>query len=93
MAPAESGQLEAASGSTTSQLPKREQYISSADRKRERITKIFTWSFLLGIIGGSIYLGRPLEKEEQERMGWGDVHLSLSLESKLTDRYPQDIPH
>lgn len=73
MTPAESGQLETASDLTSSQLPKRE-YISSADRKRERITKFFTWGFVISIIGGSLYLGRPLEKEEEERMGWGDVH-------------------
>jgi import inner membrane translocase subunit TIM50 len=56
-------------------LPKRGEYISSTDRKRERMARIFMWGFLFGLVGGGIYLGRPLETEERERMGWGNVPL------------------
>jgi len=56
-----------------SALPKRDEYVSSADRKRDQMARIFTWGFLLGLVGGGVYLGRPLEPEEQERVGWGDV--------------------
>lgn len=62
------------SGSGSGGPPKKEEYISSTDRKRERIARFLTWGCLLGLLGGSIYLGRPLEQEEQERMGWGTVY-------------------
>lgn len=52
---------------------KKAEYISSADRKRERITRTLTLGSLFGLLGAGIYLGRPLEEEEQERMGWGTV--------------------
>jgi mitochondrial import inner membrane translocase subunit TIM50 len=72
--PQDSAQLEATiSGSGSGGLPKKEEYVSSTDRKRERIARILTWGTLLGLLGGSIWLGRPLEKEEQERMGWATV--------------------
>lgn len=58
-------------------LPKKEEYISSTDRKRERIAKFVTWGCLLSLLGGSIYLGRPLDQEEEQRMGWGTVHTPI----------------
>jgi len=64
---------ESASGRT-----KPEAYISSADRKRDRMAKIFTWGFFAGLVGTGIYLGRPLDEEERERLGWTDVTPSLS---------------
>ena len=67
--------LETSSDSGSDLPPKREEYISSADRKRERLARIFTWGFVLGLIGGGIYLGRPLANDEQQRLGWGDVLL------------------
>ena len=72
--PQGSAQLEAsASDSGSGQLPKKEEYVSSTDRKRERIAKTLSWGSLLGLLGGSIWLGRPLDDEEQERMGWENV--------------------
>ena len=54
--------------------PRPENYISSADRKRERIARFFYWGALLGIIAGSIYLGRPIEEKEKEQQpGWHNV--------------------
>ena len=72
--PKDSAQLEATtSHSGSGGPPIKEEYVSSTDRKRERIARILTWGSLLGLLGGSIWLGRPLEEEEQERMGWGTV--------------------
>lgn len=65
--------LETSSDSGSDLPPKREEYISSTDRKRERLARIFTWGFVLGLIGGGVYLGRPLENDERQRLGWGDV--------------------
>jgi len=54
--------------------PKIEDYISSADRKRERLTRVFYWGALLAFIAGSIYLGRPIEEKEKEQQpGWHNV--------------------
>jgi len=54
--------------------PKTENYISSADRKRERIARFFYWGALLGLVVGSIYLGRPIEEKEKEQQpGWHNV--------------------
>jgi len=69
-----------------SALPKRDEYVSSADRKRDRMARIFSWGFFLGLVGGGVYLGRPLEEEERERVGWGDVNFIPKL-SILTDSY------
>jgi hypothetical protein len=57
--------------STTGQ--KKEGYVSSVDKKRDRMAKIFTWGFLAGLFGMGVYLGRPLEEAERSRGGWGDV--------------------
>jgi|SRR5579862_2015945 len=59
--------------SASGQRTKPEEYISSADRKRDRMAKIFSWGFLVGLVGTGVYLGRPLEDEERSRTGWGDV--------------------
>jgi hypothetical protein len=73
-APQGSAQLEpSASDSGSGQLPKKEEYVSSTDRKRQRIAKTLSWGSLLGLLGGSIWLGRPLDEEEEERMGWENV--------------------
>jgi hypothetical protein len=74
-----------------SALPKRDEYVSSADRKRDRMAKIFSWGFFLGLIGGGVYLGRPLEEEEQQRVGWGDVNSAPGV-SILTNSYPLVTP-
>jgi hypothetical protein len=59
----------------TGSHPNLGEYISSTDRKRERMARIGMYGFLFGLVGGGIYLGRPLETEERERIGWGDVPL------------------
>lgn len=71
---------------TQSALPKRDEYVSSADRKREQMARVFSWGFVLGLVGGGVYLGRPLEEEEGQRVGWGDVNTILGL-SMLSDSY------
>ena len=72
--PQDSRQLEATTADSGSgEPPKKEKYVSSTDRKRERIARVFTWGSLLGLLAGSIWLGRPLEEEEKERIGWGTV--------------------
>ena len=68
-----SGDVATTEGGGTS--PKLGEYISSTDQKRERWARIGMYGFLFGLVGGGIYLGRPLETEERERMGWGDVPL------------------
>lgn len=74
-----------------SALPKRDEYVSSADRKRDRMARIFSWGFLLGLVGGGVYLGRPLDQEEQQRVGWGDV--PRFCPAWVTNcRYQMDIP-
>jgi len=57
---------------------KKEEYISSADRKRDRMAKVFTWGFFAGLVGVGVYLGRPLDDEERSREDWGDVFPSRS---------------
>jgi hypothetical protein len=52
---------------------KREEYVSSTDRKRERMARVFTWGFILGLVGTGVWLGRPLDEEERQRIGWADV--------------------
>jgi hypothetical protein len=70
--------------SESGQPLKREEYISSADRKRERMMKISMWGFLFGLVGGGVYLGRPLEEEERERMGWAEVSLPITRLTLVT---------
>jgi hypothetical protein len=50
-----------------------EDYISSVDKKREQISRYFYWAALLGILGGSVYLGRPIDELEKENLGWHNV--------------------
>ena len=72
------------------QMPKKEEYKSSTDRKRERLAKFFMYGFLASVVGGSIWLGRPIEEAEREIMGLGDVWHPLSI---VTNRsYPRDSP-
>jgi hypothetical protein len=69
-APTEIAQLESDSSSG---LPKKDEYISSADRKRDFMARIASWSFVAFFLGGAVYLGRPLDDEERQRLGWGEV--------------------
>lgn len=82
--PQESRDLDTTVAQST--LPKRDEYVSSADRKRDRMARIFSWGFFLGLVGGGVYIGRPLEEEERERVGWGDVNFIPRL-SILSDSY------
>ena len=72
MTSTEQGQLEGEEGAS-GDAEKKTDYISSADRKRERLARIFMWAFIFGVVGSGLYLGRPLEKEEREKIGWGEV--------------------
>ena len=47
------------------------EYMSTADRKRERMASIFTWSFFAGLIGGGLYLGH-LAPTPMEQRRWPD---------------------
>jgi hypothetical protein len=71
--PAEEGRQVQPSAGGSGVPPLREEYKSSADRRRERVAKFFGYAFLLGVVGGSIYMGSPLDREERGRFGWGDV--------------------
>jgi len=66
--------IEPAADSGSEALGKRQEYISSQDKSRQRMARIFTWGSFLCLIGGAIYIGRPLEEDERERIGWGDVY-------------------
>lgn len=56
--------------------PKHE-YVSSADLKQQRMAKIMYGMLLLGLVGGTAYLGRDWDTKEEERLhsqtpsGWG----------------------
>ena len=56
--------------------PKHE-YVSSADRKQQRMARIMYGMMLLGLVGGTAYLGRDWDTEEEARLhsetpsGWG----------------------
>jgi hypothetical protein len=68
--PTEVAQLESESSGSPA---KKEEYVSSADRKRETMARVTSWSFLALVLAGAVYLGRPLDEEERERLGWGEV--------------------
>jgi len=72
-APAEEGREVEPSTGRPGQTPKREEYKSSTDRKRERLAKFFTYGLFAGVVGGSIWLGRPFDEVEREQVGWGSV--------------------
>ena len=79
--PAEGSKQVEPSSEGSGQAPKREEYKSSADRKRERFARLFTYGFLASLFGGSVWLGRPLEEEERQRIGWGTVFSWLDVEA------------
>lgn len=60
--------LEKEDGPSTSPTGRKEEYKSSADRKRERMANIFLGMFLVGALGGIVYLGA--ESEESEIKGY-----------------------
>jgi hypothetical protein len=69
-APTEVAQLDSESSSG---LPKKDEYISSADRKRDSVSRVASWGFIAFFLAGAVYLGRPLDDEERQRLGWGEV--------------------
>ena len=71
--PAEEGKEVEPSSGRSGQPPKREEYKSSSDRKRERFARFFLYGFFTSVVGGTVWLGRPLEEEERQRLDWGNV--------------------
>lgn len=88
------------------ELP-RTTYISSADRKRERLTN-YLYAFLFGSLTvGCIYLGRNWENEEEERKhpdapsGWGlrlfynraNARLTSTMDYFTEPTFPKLLPN
>lgn len=70
--------------------PKHE-YVSSVDRKRERMAKIMYALFFLGLIGGTAHMGRDWDTAEEERLhpetpsGWGVQLFYNRIKARLSD--------
>lgn len=77
------------SGGGREGLPK-SAYISSTDRKRERLARVLFGSILASILGGTLYLGRELSEEERRHYkdvpsGWGASQFSARLRARTRD--------
>jgi len=82
IAPEQPRELESAESGAG--MSKRPEYKSSQDRKRERMARIFTWGSFAAFVAGAAWYGRPLEEEESQRFGWGDVSLQLTFLTLVT---------
>ena len=70
-------------------LPK-SAYISSTDRKRERLARILFGSFIASLIGGTLYMGRELDDVERKyykdlQQGWGPSAFYARLKARTND--------
>ncbi|KAL8372453.1 hypothetical protein RB595_001993 [Gaeumannomyces hyphopodioides] len=54
-------------------------YVSSSERKRQAMARYFFYSFLIGTVGGAVYMGRNWDDEEERARfpdapdGWGPL--------------------
>lgn len=64
--PAEDAPRARASGSRGGDGLPDSAYISSTDRKRNALAKYFGYGSLLGLVGGTLYLGRELDEHEKK---------------------------
>ncbi|KAF3932856.1 hypothetical protein ABW19_dt0210081 [Dactylella cylindrospora] len=68
-----------------------QEYVSSTDRKRERLASYLFFSFILGGIGGTIYLGRNWETEAEidshpdAPNGWGFLLFYNRIMARLNE--------
>lgn len=66
-------------------------YVSSVDRRRDRMAKIMYALFFLGIVGGTAYMGRDWDTTEEEKLhpntpsGWGIGLFYNRIKARLTD--------
>ncbi|BCR85267.1 protein translocase subunit TIM50 [Aspergillus chevalieri] len=75
-------------------------YVSSTDRRRARMANLMWILFALGAVGGTAYLGRNWETEEEERAhpeqpsGWGVGLLYNRIKARMNDitSYYKDPP-
>ncbi|KAG0127077.1 HAD-like domain-containing protein [Tuber indicum] len=70
-------------------LPK-SAYVSSTDRKRERLARIVFGSFIVSLIGGALYMGRELDNAERKyykdlQQGWGASAFYARLKARTND--------
>ena len=69
----------------------RTEYVSSSDRKKSAIFRYVYIVLGLGVVGGSIYLGRNWENAEEEKKhadapsGWGFMHFYNRVTARLGD--------
>jgi mitochondrial import inner membrane translocase subunit TIM50 len=69
----------------------REEYISSSDRKKNAVFRYMYIVLGLGAVGGSVYMGRNWENEEEEKKhsdapsGWGIMHFYNRITARLGD--------
>ncbi|KAI5843664.1 HAD-like domain-containing protein [Tricharina praecox] len=64
----------------------RSAYVSSTDRRRNAMAKYSAYAALLGLVGGTLYLGRDLEPDEKEvhptiGSGWDEFFVRVKARS------------
>ncbi|PWW79412.1 NIF-domain-containing protein [Tuber magnatum] len=70
-------------------LPK-SAYVSSTDRKRERLARVVFGSFIVSLVGGTLYMGRELDDVERKyykdlQQGWGASAFYARLKARTND--------
>lgn len=73
------GVVDAEAGGRGRGEPPSSSYVSSSERKRQAMFKYFFYSFLVGAVGGTMYLGRNWDDEKERARfpdapdGWGPL--------------------
>ncbi|RPA98105.1 NIF-domain-containing protein [Choiromyces venosus 120613-1] len=70
-------------------LPK-SAYISSTDRKRERLARVLFGSFIVSLFGGVLYMGRELDEGEKNyyktlEQGWSAAAFTARVKARTND--------